>query len=72
MEIIIKDLMTTSFRNTMIDWCLLNVMYINAVICYATYAIQKDSIVITGSLIFINEESLNIYNIIVMILKIRG
>ena len=55
----------------MIGWYLSNVKYTNAVIFYTTYAIQNDSKAIKGNAYLLKEESLDIYNIIVMILKIR-
>ena len=39
---------------------------------FATYAIQKDSKAIKGNSYLLKEDSLEIYNIIVMISKIRG
>ena len=39
---------------------------------FATYAIQKDSKAIKGNSYLLKEESVDIYNIIVMISKIRG
>ena len=55
----------------MIGWYLSNVKYTNAFISYATYAIQNDSKAIKGHAYLLKEESLDIYNIILMILKIR-
>ena len=56
----------------MIGWYLSNIKYANTVIFYATYAIQNDSKAIKGNTYLLKEESLEIYYIIVMILKIRG
>ena len=63
--------MTSSLGNIMIGWYLSNIKYTNVVIFYTTYAIQNDSKAIKGNAYLLKEESLDIYNIIVMILKIR-
>ena len=49
------------FQECMIGWYLSNVICANAVIFYAIYAIQKDSIVIKGKAYLLKEESLDIY-----------
>ena len=56
----------------MIGWYLSNVKYANAVIIFATYAIQNDSKAIKGNAYLLKKELIDIYNIIVMISKIRG
>ena len=68
----LADLMTSTLGNIMIGWYLSNIKYANALIFYASYAIQKDLKVIKGDEYLLKEESLDIYNIIVVILKIRG
>ena len=71
LEITVKELITLSLGNIIIGWYLSNVKYANAVMCYVTYAIQNDSKAIKGNTYLLKEESLDIYNIILMILKIR-
>ena len=55
----------------MIGWYLSNVKYADVVFFFATYAIQNDSKAIKVNAYLLKEESLDIYNIIVMISKVR-
>ena len=66
-----KELMISSLENIIIGWYLSIVKYTNAVIFYAAYAMQKYLKAIKGNAYVLREDSLGIYNIIMMILKIR-
>ena len=71
-EITVEDVKTIIFMHKMIGWHLSNTIHVNTGIVYIIYEIQKDLRRIKGNAYLLRKESLDIYNIIYMILEIRG